>query len=35
MINEFASTAHAPRFAISIDKRLTDPLPKWPLRLAL
>jgi thioester reductase-like protein len=33
LINELASAAHAPRFAISIDKRLTDPLPKWPLAL--
>ena len=31
LINELASAAHAPRFAVSIDKRLTDPLPKWPL----
>jgi thioester reductase-like protein len=35
LINELASAAHAPRFALSIDKRLTDPLPKWPLALAL
>jgi NAD(P)-dependent dehydrogenase (short-subunit alcohol dehydrogenase family) len=35
VLNELASIAHAPRFAISIDKRLTDPLPKWPLKLAL
>ena len=35
LINEFASAAHAPRFAVSVDKRLTDPLPKWPLALAL
>ncbi len=35
LINELASAAHAPRFAVSIDKRLTDPLPKWPLRLGL
>ena len=34
MINELAEAAHAPRFAVSIDKRLTDPLPKWPLALA-
>jgi thioester reductase-like protein len=34
MINELAVAAHAPRFAVSIDKRLTDPLPKWPLALA-
>jgi thioester reductase-like protein len=35
VINELAQAAHAPRVAVSIDKRLTDPLPKWPLRLAL
>ncbi len=35
LINELAAAAHAPRFALSIDKRLTDPLPKWPLKLAL
>jgi NAD(P)-dependent dehydrogenase (short-subunit alcohol dehydrogenase family) len=35
LINELAGIAHAPRFALSIDKRLTDPLPKWPLKLAL
>ena len=34
VINQIATIARAPRFAISIDKRLTDPLPKWPLRLA-
>jgi thioester reductase-like protein len=31
LINELASAAHAPRFALSVDKRLIDPLPKWPL----
>ncbi|MEA2209733.1 MAG: hypothetical protein QOF54_2210, partial [Solirubrobacteraceae bacterium] len=35
LINELASAAHAPRIAVSVDKRLTDPLPKWPLTLAL
>jgi thioester reductase-like protein len=35
VINELAVVAHAPRFAVSVDKRLTDPLPKWPLKLAL
>jgi thioester reductase-like protein len=35
LINELASAAHAPRLAVRIDKRLTDPLPKWPLTLAL
>ncbi|HEY4810658.1 MAG TPA: SDR family oxidoreductase [Solirubrobacteraceae bacterium] len=34
LINELAAVAHAPRFAVNIDKRLTDPLPKWPLKLA-
>jgi thioester reductase-like protein len=34
LINELAAAAHAPRFALSIDKRVIDPLPKWPLRLA-
>jgi thioester reductase-like protein len=33
LINEFAAAAHAPRFAVSVDKRLTDALPTWPLRL--
>jgi thioester reductase-like protein len=35
LFNEFAAAAHAPRFAASIDKRLTDLVPKWPLSLAL
>ena len=35
LINELAAAAHAPRFALSIDKRLIDPLPKWPVTLAL
>ena len=35
LINSFATAAHAPRIAFSVDKRLTDPLPKWPLALAL
>jgi thioester reductase-like protein/NADP-dependent 3-hydroxy acid dehydrogenase YdfG len=35
LFNEFAAAAHAPRFAVSIDKRLTDALPKWPLALAM
>ncbi len=33
LINELATAAHAPRFAVSVDKRLIDPLPKWPLAL--
>jgi thioester reductase-like protein/NADP-dependent 3-hydroxy acid dehydrogenase YdfG len=35
LINELASAAHAPRIAMTVDKRLTDPLPKWPITLAL
>jgi NAD(P)-dependent dehydrogenase (short-subunit alcohol dehydrogenase family) len=35
LINELATAAHAPRFAFSIDKRLLNPLPKWPLKLGL
>ncbi|HMD58120.1 MAG TPA: SDR family oxidoreductase [Solirubrobacteraceae bacterium] len=34
LLNEIATAAHAPRFALSIDKRIVDPLPKWPLTLA-
>jgi thioester reductase-like protein len=34
LINELATAAHAPRFAVIIDKRLTAPLPRWPLALA-
>ncbi len=35
LINELAVAAHAPRIAVSIDKRLIDPLPRWPLSLTL
>jgi len=35
LINELAHAAHAPRVAVSVDKRLVDPLPRWPLKLAL
>jgi thioester reductase-like protein len=35
LFNEFAAAAHAPRFALSIDRRLTDALGKWPLALAM
>jgi thioester reductase-like protein/NADP-dependent 3-hydroxy acid dehydrogenase YdfG len=35
LVNELAAAAHAPRFAVSVDKRLLDPLPRWPLSLAL
>ena len=31
LLNRLADAAHAPHFAVSIDKRLVDPLPKWPL----
>jgi thioester reductase-like protein/short-subunit dehydrogenase len=34
LVNELAVAAHAPRIALSVDKRLTDPLPTWPLALA-
>ena len=34
LINELAAAAHAPRFAVSVDKRITDLVPKWPLALA-
>ncbi|HEY7836009.1 MAG TPA: SDR family oxidoreductase, partial [Solirubrobacteraceae bacterium] len=33
LINELAAAAHAPRFAVSIDKRVLDALPTWPLTL--
>ncbi|HEY2141760.1 MAG TPA: SDR family oxidoreductase [Solirubrobacteraceae bacterium] len=35
LFNEFAAAAHAPRFAVSVDRRLTDALPTWPLSLAM
>ena len=35
LINEFAVAAHAPRIALRVDKRLTAPIPKWPIALAL
>ncbi|HEY3759401.1 MAG TPA: SDR family oxidoreductase [Solirubrobacteraceae bacterium] len=35
VINELAAAAHAPRVGLTIDKRLTDPLPTWPVKLAL
>ncbi|HEY5045297.1 MAG TPA: SDR family oxidoreductase [Solirubrobacteraceae bacterium] len=35
LYNEFAAAAHAPKVAISVDKRLTSALPTWPLSLAL
>jgi NAD(P)-dependent dehydrogenase (short-subunit alcohol dehydrogenase family) len=35
VFNEFAAAAHAPRVTVSIDRRLTDALPRWPLALAM
>jgi thioester reductase-like protein len=35
LYNEFAAAAHAPKVAMSVDKRLTSALPTWPLSLAL
>jgi NAD(P)-dependent dehydrogenase (short-subunit alcohol dehydrogenase family) len=34
LFNGLAAAAHAPRFALTIDKRLTRALPRWPLALA-
>src|SRR5689334_1431872 len=31
LINELATAAHAPQFAVNVDKRVVDALPKWPL----
>jgi thioester reductase-like protein len=35
LVNELAVAAHAPRFAVTLDKRLTRALPAWPLRLTM
>jgi len=35
LFNEFAAAAHAPRFAVSVDKRVTGLVPSWPLSLAM
>jgi NAD(P)-dependent dehydrogenase (short-subunit alcohol dehydrogenase family) len=35
VFNQFLAAAHAPRFAVSVDKRLTDLVPRLPLSLAL
>jgi NAD(P)-dependent dehydrogenase (short-subunit alcohol dehydrogenase family) len=35
LINELAAAAHAPRIAITLDRRLTRALPTWPLALTL
>ena len=34
LLNELARVAHAPRVAFSVDKRIVDPIPKWPLAIA-
>jgi NAD(P)-dependent dehydrogenase (short-subunit alcohol dehydrogenase family) len=35
LFNEFLAAAHAPRFAVSVDKRITDLVPRWPVSVAL
>jgi thioester reductase-like protein len=35
VFNQFAAAAHAPQFAINVDRRLTDAVPKWPLALLM
>ena len=35
VMNDLASAAHAPRFAVSIDKRLLDAMPTAPLSLLM
>jgi NAD(P)-dependent dehydrogenase (short-subunit alcohol dehydrogenase family) len=35
LFNELAAAAHAPRVAVSVDKRFTDAVPRWPFSLAL
>ncbi len=34
LFNELAAAAHAPRVALSVDRRITDIVPRWPLSLA-
>ena len=34
LLNELSEAAHAPRFAVNVDKRVVDAVPKWPLALA-
>jgi NAD(P)-dependent dehydrogenase (short-subunit alcohol dehydrogenase family) len=34
LINELAVAAHAPRIAVTLDRRLTRAVPTWPLQLA-
>jgi thioester reductase-like protein/NADP-dependent 3-hydroxy acid dehydrogenase YdfG len=35
LINELAAVAHAPRVAVTLDRRLTRAVPTWPLTLAM
>ncbi len=35
LVNELAAAAHAPRFAVTLDKRLTRAVPTWPLKLTM
>ncbi|HXB65338.1 MAG TPA: SDR family oxidoreductase [Solirubrobacteraceae bacterium] len=35
LVNELAAAAHAPRFAVTLDKRLTSAVPTWPLKLTM
>jgi thioester reductase-like protein len=34
LVNELAVAAHAPRIALTLDRRLTRAVPTWPLQLA-
>jgi thioester reductase-like protein len=34
LVNELAAAAHAPRIALTLDRRLTRVVPTWPLQLA-
>jgi thioester reductase-like protein len=35
LVNELATAAHAPRVAVTLDRRLTRAVPTWPVSLAL
>jgi NAD(P)-dependent dehydrogenase (short-subunit alcohol dehydrogenase family) len=35
VFNEFAAAAHAPQFAVNVDRRLSDAVPRWPLALLM
>ncbi|HVR05525.1 MAG TPA: SDR family oxidoreductase [Solirubrobacteraceae bacterium] len=35
VVNDFAAAAHAPRFALSVDRRVLDVIPKRPLSMLL